>query len=151
MKIRAVIACGSNLLDPERQLECAMRNVAGIKDTRLIAVSRYHRTEPEGFRDQPAFLNGAFLVETDLTARELFRELRTIEERQGRTRLEPGGPRSIDLDLIFFGDAVIHEEDLRVPHPRAHLRDFVLRPVCEIAPDFRHPELNKTVKELFGK
>ncbi len=147
---RAVIACGSNQDDPQAQLPSAERKIAGTPGVKLLAVSALYDTKPVGMADQPDFLNGAFLVETRLTAKELLAVLVRIEREQGRVRDIPQGPRTLDLDLIFFGAEVKNTPDLIVPHPRAHLREFVLRPVSDIAPDWVHPILKRTVKELLN-
>ena len=145
---RAVIACGSNMNDPHLQLQTAEKRIAETPGVKLLAVSGLYDTKPEGMTEQPDFLNGAFLVETRLTAEEFLAALIRIELEQGRVRTIPQGPRTLDLDLIFFGDEMKKTQDLTLPHPKAHLREFVLRPVNDIAPDWVHPGLKKTVKEL---
>jgi len=146
---QAVIACGSNLNDPTLQLNSAREKISGLPKVRLAAVSRFYVTRPVGMTDQPDFLNGAFLIETTLSSRELLGQLLAIERSQGRVRGTKNGPRSLDLDLIFFGEEIRNEEGLELPHPRAHEREFVLRPISEIAPDWMHPVLKKTVKILW--
>jgi 2-amino-4-hydroxy-6-hydroxymethyldihydropteridine diphosphokinase len=101
-----------------------------------------------GILDQPDFLNGALLIETALSSRELLGKLLEIETRQGRVRGVKNGPRTLDLDLIFFGNEVQNQTGLHLPHPRAHNREFVLKPASEIAPEWVHPVLKKTVREL---
>lgn len=147
---QAVIACGSNMNDPRLQLKKAERKIAGAPGVKLLAVSGLYDTKPVGMVEQPDFLNGAFLVETRLTAEELLAVLIRIELEQGRVRTVPQGPRTLDLDLIFFGDEVRDMPDLTLPHPRVHLREFVLRPMNDIVPDWVHPSLKKTVKELLN-
>ena len=155
--VEAVIACGSNLGDPEKQIECAEKALSGAAGISLIKKSILYETKPVGFEAQPDFLNGAFLIETSLSPHELIGKLQGIEEEQGRTRTVQNGPRTIDLDLIFYGEEVISawhllngaRHFLEVPHPRMHEREFVLKPLMDIAPDWNHPTLRKTVQELY--
>jgi 2-amino-4-hydroxy-6-hydroxymethyldihydropteridine diphosphokinase len=148
--ILAVIACGSNLNNPVEQLETARKKLASVPGVRLLKTSSFYRTEAVGFLEQPDFLNGAFLIETTLPAVDLMTALLDLEKEQGRERTFPNAPRTLDLDLIFYGDEILKSPELEIPHPRAHEREFVLKPLCEIAPDFTHPVLKKTVRELLG-
>lgn len=149
-QIRAVVACGANLGEREQHLARAQEKISALKDVRLIAVSKFYETKPVGLENQPDFLNGAFLIETRLSYRELFARLLEIEKSEGRVREIPGGPRTLDLDLIFYGSEIIKEKDLVIPHPRMHERGFVLRPVADIAPEWIHPVFKKTVKQLLA-
>ena len=133
--VRAAIALGSNLDDPEAQVRRGFDEIASVERTRLLARSRLYRTAPVGYADQPDFVNACALVETSLAPRALLDELLAIEQRHGRVRTIPNGPRTLDLDLILYGDRHIDEPGLTVPHPRAHERDFVLKPLLEIWPD----------------
>jgi 2-amino-4-hydroxy-6-hydroxymethyldihydropteridine diphosphokinase len=133
--VRAAIALGSNLEDPEDQVRRALDEIAGLADTRLMARSSLHRTAPVGYLDQPDFVNACALVETGLAPRALLQELLAIEKRHGRTRAIANGPRTLDLDIVLYGDQVIDEPGLTVPHPRAHQRAFVLEPLLEVWPD----------------
>lgn len=119
----------------------------------VVAVSRVYETEPWGEFDTPQqnFLNRALLVETSMSAYEVLREALAIEAELGRVRNEGNklySSRTMDIDLIFYNDEVINTPDLTIPHPRMHQRRFVLEPLTEIMPDYRHPVLHKTVKEL---
>jgi 2-amino-4-hydroxy-6-hydroxymethyldihydropteridine diphosphokinase len=145
---QAIIACGSNLDDPSAQLDRASQQLAGLSNTRVLRTATYCQTAPQGITDQPDFLNSAFLIDTKLDPQALLRCLLDIERSQGRVREIKNGPRTLDLDLIFFSDQVLEEEELTVPHPRAHEREFVLTPIAEIAPDWMHPILKKTVSQL---
>ena len=135
MSVRAAIALGSNLEDPEAQVRRGFDEIAALPETRLLARSSLYRTAPVGYRDQPDFVNACALVETALAPRALLDGLLAIERRHGRVREIPNGPRTLDLDIVLYGDRVIHEPGLSVPHPRAHERAFVLEPLLEVWPD----------------
>jgi 2-amino-4-hydroxy-6-hydroxymethyldihydropteridine diphosphokinase len=157
MKGLAAIALGSNLVsgfgDREANLREAVRRVGELGVVR--AVSSFYDTEPVGYREQPRFLNAAMLLETDLGPVELMRELLGVERAMGRDRaINPAGvmkgPRVIDLDLLLYGDWVLWSEELMVPHPAMAERRFVLEPLAEIAPEWVHPVLWVTVRELLA-
>ncbi len=137
--VTAAIALGSNLDDPRGHVERAFADLAALPDTQVTARSALYRTAPVGRIDQPAFVNACARVATRLGARALLDELLAIERRHGRSRGEPDGPRTLDLDLVLYGDAVIDEPGLTVPHPRAHQRAFVLAPLVDAWPDARIP------------
>jgi 2-amino-4-hydroxy-6-hydroxymethyldihydropteridine diphosphokinase len=132
---RAAVALGSNLEDPERQVQAGFDEIAALPDTELLARSRLYRTRPVGYADQPDFVNACALVETGLAPRELLAALLGLEQRHGRVRDIPNGPRTLDLDIVLYGDRVIDEPGLKVPHPRAHERAFVLEPLLDVWPD----------------
>jgi 2-amino-4-hydroxy-6-hydroxymethyldihydropteridine diphosphokinase len=137
---RAYVGLGANLGDRERVLREAVDVLAAEEGIEVVAVSALRETEPVGVGEQPRFLNGAVELETTLTARELLDRLLGIEQRFGRVRI-PGehGPRTLDLDLLLYGDEVIDEPGLHVPHPRLHERRFVLEPLAELAPGLLVP------------
>jgi len=137
----AYVALGSNLGDREGTLRAAVDALAATTGIEVVALSRLLDTAPVGNVDQPRFLNGAVALETELSARELLDVLLAIEQRFGRERegVPPQGPRTLDLDLLVYGDAEIDEPELRVPHPRLHERAFVLKPLAEIAPALEVP------------
>ena len=137
---RAYVALGANLGDRERTLREAVDALAGDDGVEVLAVSTLRETEPAGVGEQPRFLNGALELETTLTARELLERLLALEQRFGRVRT-PGehGPRTLDLDLLLYGDEVIDEPGLAVPHPRLHERRFVVEPLAELAPSLVVP------------
>ena len=139
MSERAAIALGSNIEDPERQVARAFDELAELPGTRVLARSRLHRTRPVGYADQPDFVNAMALVDTTLEPRALLEALLAIEERHGRVRTVVNGPRTLDLDIILYGDRVIDEPGLKVPHPRARERAFVMEPLHEVWPDFVIP------------
>jgi len=143
------ISIGSNLGDRISTCREAIKKMAELCD--IVEISSLYETEPVGKEDQPNFINCAVKTRTDLSPQELLERLNSIEDTLGRVRDEKWGPRTIDLDIIFYYDLVINEKDLIIPHPRAHLRRFVLEPICEIAPDYRHPVLNQAVGALIKK
>ena len=137
---RAYVGLGANLGDRERTLRAAVDALAGEEGIVVVAVTRLRETEPIGVGEQPRFLNGAAELETTLSARELLDRLLAVEQRFGRVRV-PGehGPRTVDLDLLLYGDEEIDEPGLAVPHPRLHERRFVLEPLDELAPSLVVP------------
>ena len=143
----AYISIGSNLGDREENCRQAIKLI----EKNGIAVrkqSRMYETEPWGIKDQPKFINMAIEVETDKKPEEFLRVLKEIEKEIGRTETTKWGPRIIDLDILFYNDLILKTEDLEIPHPLLHERAFVLKPLCEIAPDKKHPVNGKTVKEM---
>ena len=136
---RAAVALGSNLEDPEAQVKRGFDDLAALPQTKVVATSRLYRTAPVGYADQPDFVNACALVETGLAPRALLDSLLAIEKRHGRVRAIPNGPRTLDLDIILYGDRVIDEPGLKVPHPRAHERAFVLEPLLDVWPDAVSP------------
>ena len=147
----AAIALGSNLGDREQALQSAVALLGSLG--RVIAISSYLDTAPVGYVDQPRFLNGALLLETELPPLALLHELLTIERRMGRDRdhVPAKGPRVIDLDLIFYDDLVLETKELTLPHPAMHQRAFVLAPLAEVAPGWIHPLLRGSVAQLLAK
>jgi 2-amino-4-hydroxy-6-hydroxymethyldihydropteridine diphosphokinase len=131
----AYVGLGANLGDRERTLRAAVDALAAEAGIQVVSVSTLRETEPLGVGEQPRFLNGAVELETTLTARELLDRLLAVEQRFGRVRI-PGehGPRTLDLDLLLYGDETIDEPGLTVPHPRLHERRFALDPLAELAP-----------------
>ena len=138
---RAFVGIGSNLGDRERQIREALDLLAREPEIDVVAVSALRETEPVGYLDQPRFLNGAAALETELSARELLARLLEIERRLGRVRGEGPrfGPRTIDLDLLLYGDQSIDEPGLQIPHPRLAERRFVLEPLAELEPSLEVP------------
>jgi 2-amino-4-hydroxy-6-hydroxymethyldihydropteridine diphosphokinase len=132
----AYIGLGANLGDREETIRAA---VAELPD--VVAVSPLRETDPVGVTDQPRFLNGVAALETELAPRELLDVLLAVERRLGRERRERWGPRTIDLDLLLYGDEVIDEDGLKIPHPRLHERRFVLEPLADLAPQLVVPGL----------
>lgn len=144
--VPVALALGSNLGDRERHLRGALAALASsVGDLR---VSTFHETDPVGVGDQPRFLNAAATGFTTLPARDLLARLLDIEQQFGRTRPHAGAPRTLDIDLILYGDQIVEEPDLSVPHPRVRERLFVLEPLAEIASDWVDPVTGRTVGEL---
>jgi len=138
---RAYVALGSNVGDRERMLWSAIHMLAFNAEVDVVAVSSFRETAPVGYLDQPDFLNAAVAVETELGSRALLDLLLSIELELGRTRDGPRfGPRTIDLDLLLYGDEVVDGPGLIVPHPRLHERRFVLEPLAELDPGLTVPE-----------
>ena len=145
-----VIALGSNLGNREAQLAFAVRRLSAILSN--LQQSRWYDTDPVGVSaDQPRYLNGVVVGETALSARELLNELLAIEQAAGRTRPSPMAPRTLDLDLILYGNQRIQEPGLAVPHPRFRERLFVLEPLADLAPDLVDPESGQTISALLAR
>ena len=146
MEKRVYLSLGSNIGDREANLRAAIEKLKELGA--VVAVSSFYETEPVDFTDQPWFLNCAAAIRTELTPELLLAKVRAIELEMGRRRIQPKGPRNIDIDILLFGDAVISTSELKIPHPAMQERRFVLEPLAEIAPEARHPVLKKTVREL---
>jgi 2-amino-4-hydroxy-6-hydroxymethyldihydropteridine diphosphokinase len=138
---RVFVGLGSNLGDRESTLRAAVGRLRAMRETEVRQVSTFRNTEPVGFVDQPRFLNGAVELETTLSARMLLGALLELERSFGRDRTtdRPQGPRTLDLDLLLYGDETISEQGLEVPHPRLHEREFVLEPLAELDSDLEVP------------
>lgn len=143
------IGLGSNLGDKEENIRRALLLLTE-GGAESILLSSLYLAEPVGFRNQPWFLNLVAEVGTKLSPRELLSLAIEIEEKLGRERVINNGPRTIDVDILLYRDRVVEEDDLVIPHPRLHLRRFVLAPLAEIAPDSIHPVLKKTVSEILN-
>jgi 2-amino-4-hydroxy-6-hydroxymethyldihydropteridine diphosphokinase len=140
------LSLGSNLGGREENLRTAIAKLRQIGE--LVAVSSFYETAPMEVTNQPWFLNCAVALKTRLMPRQFLLRMLKIEQEMGRRRSVPKGPRTIDIDILLFGSAVIHTSQLDVPHPALHQRRFVLEPLTEIAPEVRHPVLKHTVAEL---
>ena len=146
--ITAYIGIGSNLGNPEENCTKAIEKISSIKDIKIISKSSFYQTEPIGGVQQDWFVNSAIEIETDLSPENLLSVLLSLELAMGRTRKEKWGPRLIDLDLLFYGNLVLDNKDLTLPHPEIQNRKFVLIPMSEIAENLIHPTLKKTIKTL---
>lgn len=145
---RAYVGLGANVGPREVTILRAVDLLAAADGVSVVAVSQLRETEPVGVVDQPAFLNAAVAVDTSLDARALLDLLLGVERELGRVRTERWGPRTIDLDLLVFGDETIDEPGLRVPHPRLGERRFALEPLAELAPDLVVPGLGRVADAL---
>jgi 2-amino-4-hydroxy-6-hydroxymethyldihydropteridine diphosphokinase len=146
---RVLLGLGSNLGDRDHNIAAALDRLSSSGALRVVALSAIRTTAPVGGPPQDDYRNAAALADTDLPPRALLAALKSAEEHVGR---RPGGerwgPREVDVDLLLYGDEVVDEPDLVVPHPRMSGRRFVLEPAAEIAPSMRHPVLNRTMREL---
>lgn len=145
------VAFGSNLGRRRKNIATAVDLVGELPGTGVVEVSSLYETEPVGYKDQGWFLNGVLETSTGLAPRALMRGLSAIELEIGRRRGIKDGPRAIDLDILFFGDLVMDAPELTIPHPRLHLRRFVLAPLAELAPGLVHPVLKKTAAQLLDE
>jgi 2-amino-4-hydroxy-6-hydroxymethyldihydropteridine diphosphokinase len=148
---RAYVGLGANLGERERTLRAAVDALAAEDGIEVVAISTLRDTDPVGVGDQPRYLNGVAELETTLTARELLEALLAVEQQFGRVRV-PGehGPRTLDLDLLLYGDEELSEPGLTVPHPRLHERMFVLEPLIELAPGLVVPGRGEVESLLSG-
>ncbi|MCC5425056.1 2-amino-4-hydroxy-6-hydroxymethyldihydropteridine diphosphokinase [Clostridium botulinum] len=146
----AYVAFGSNMGEKESYIKRALEKIEerGIE---IIKVSSIYETEPYGVLDQDSFLNGVVKIETNLTPEDLIGELLNIEKQLDRVRERRWGPRTIDLDIIFYDDLIINEKNLVIPHKDMENREFVLKPLCDIDENFIHPVLKKSVRELYDE
>jgi len=146
MRKRAYLSLGSNMGDRAANLQSAIERLGQLG--KVAAVSSLYETEPIEFTNQPWFLNCAVALDTEESPDHLLSALLAIEQAMGRHRIQPKGPRKIDIDILLFDETCVDTATLTIPHPAMHKRRFVLEPLAEIAPEARHPVLNKTVREL---
>ena len=144
------LSLGSNLGDRAAHLQRALDELA-TAGLEVARVSPFFRTEPLDYRPQPWFPNGVAEIRTELLPLRLLSTLQRIERKMGRRRTLPKGPRTIDLDILFYDNAVVRAPALTIPHPRIGERKFVLVPLGELVPDLRHPVTRKTVREMLGE
>ncbi|WP_434296206.1 2-amino-4-hydroxy-6-hydroxymethyldihydropteridine diphosphokinase [Clostridium sporogenes] len=144
------VAFGSNIGEKENYIKRALEKIEE-REIKIIKVSPIYETEPYGVLDQDSFLNGVVKIETNLTPENLIKELLLIEKQLDRVRERRWGPRTIDLDIIFYDDLIINEKNLIIPHKDMENREFVLKPLCDIDENFIHPVLKKSVRQLYDE
>ncbi|MFP3976280.1 MULTISPECIES: 2-amino-4-hydroxy-6-hydroxymethyldihydropteridine diphosphokinase [Marinobacter] len=140
MRTDAFIGLGSNLQEPAAQLARAVAELAALPETTLVAQSPFYASSPVGPQDQPDFVNGAAWISTGLEPHALLDQLQAIEQAHGRERLKHWGPRTLDLDLLVFGDQLLDDDRLTVPHRELPNRNFVLQPLLDLKPDLQLPD-----------
>jgi len=145
---RAFVGLGANVGNAANTLRQALEELGALPGTRVAARSPLYRSAPIGFADQPDFLNAVAEVRTSLSALELLAALMDLESRHGRERPFPNAPRTLDLDLLLFGDEVLASDRLTLPHPRMHERAFVLRPLLDLDPDLSIPGVGPARAQL---
>jgi 2-amino-4-hydroxy-6-hydroxymethyldihydropteridine diphosphokinase len=148
VKKTVYLSLGSNIGDRAANLKQATERLQDVGT--VVAASSLYETDPVEVEQQPMFLNCALAMETELTPWQFLSQILALEQSMGRRRTQLKGPRTIDIDIVFFGDAVIDTSDLTVPHPAMHQRRFVLEPMAEIAPDAIHPVFKSYVRELLS-
>ncbi len=148
MIVHVYLGLGTNLGEREANLHAAAAALSPA--VHILRASTIIETEPWGYKEQPRFLNQVLEAETSLSPHQLLAYVKALEARLGRAPSFRYGPRLIDIDILFYGEETIHLNDLIIPHPRLAEREFVLRPLCEIAPDLRHPQTGKSMKELLN-
>jgi 2-amino-4-hydroxy-6-hydroxymethyldihydropteridine diphosphokinase len=147
----AYLGIGSNLADPVHQCRDALREISSLKNVQVLRRSSLYRTEPVGNVSQDWFVNGVLEVRTTFTAQQLIKALQWVEQTLGRVRTEKWGPRTIDIDILLYGQEIIGTGDLVIPHPEMHKRRFVLVPMNEIAPYVIHPLYGVSMKGLLDR
>ena len=148
MKKLVYLSLGSNIGDRAGHLNAAIERLESLG--KVVAASSFYETEPVEVTAQPWFLNGVVALETEKMPRQLIAAILDLEQKMGRRRVQKKGPRTIDIDILLFGNSVIDMPGLTVPHPAMHERRFVLQPLAEIAPDVLHPVLKKKVRDLLA-
>lgn len=145
---KVYIAAGSNLGDKEETLKEAIDKIDKRKDCVVTKVSNFYTTDPVGYEDQDQFVNCVFEINTLQTPSELMNTLLEVEKDFKRERIIRWGPRTLDLDIIFYNDIISYDEHILIPHPRAHERQFVMKPMCDINPYYVHPIYRKRVMDI---
>lgn len=147
--VEVFIGVGSNMGDREDNIRLAVKSLS--LHGKIKVMSSLYETEPEGYEKQPYFLNCVVSIDTDITAHVLLQNLKDIEKKAGRKSSFRNAPRTLDLDILFYGDSIVNTQDLVIPHPRLPERSFVLVPLVEIAPSFMHPVLHKTAQQMLSE
>lgn len=149
--MKAAVSLGSNIGDKRAYIEKAIKKLANTPQIGVLAVSEFYRTEPVDYLDQDWFVNAVALLETKLEPEELLNVMLSIEDKLGRKRDIPKGPRTIDLDLLLYEDQIIEAENLTLPHPEMDKRRFVLKPLASIAGNWIHPVRKKSIDSLLDE
>jgi len=144
----AYVGLGANIGEPRGQLQKALQDLGALPQTRVTATSDFYRSAPMGFLDQPEFLNAVAQLDTGLSPEPLLDHLQEIEKRHGRQRSVANAPRTLDLDLLMYGNRVLHTPRLTLPHPRMHARAFVLQPLLELDSEISIPGKGKAIALL---
>ena len=147
--VEACIAFGSNIGNREANISTALRILK--QKIKIIKTSSLFETKPMYLENQNWFLNGVVIIETEIKPKELLGVLKRIEKQMGRKEVERNGPRIIDLDILFYKNLIMNEDNLRIPHPKIQERAFVLVPLAEIEPDFVHPVYKKNIAQLLSE
>ncbi|MBI4008413.1 MAG: 2-amino-4-hydroxy-6-hydroxymethyldihydropteridine diphosphokinase [Planctomycetes bacterium] len=145
---KAYLGLGSNLGNREKNLKDCIKKIKTLKGIKLLSASRFYETEPAGGPPQPKYLNAAIAIETHLSPRKLLKRLQEVESSSGRLRDVKWGARTLDIDILLYDNQIVTDDDLIIPHIMMHERLFVLKPLCEIAANVKHPILNKTITKL---
>lgn len=148
---QAYISLGSNLAKREENIQRAIKLINDHPAINVVKISPIYETEPVGFKDQNWFLNAVIELDTTLGYQKLLCVLKQVEAKLGKKIERKWGPRTIDLDILFYDDLILNSQDLQIPHKLMHQRRFVLIPLAQIAPNVKHPILNKTIKELVAE
>lgn len=148
---RVYIGVGSNLGNRMKNIKMALKEISKLKNTKLIKVAKIVKTEPMYYENQPYFLNTVCEIKTQLPPLKLFYELKKIEKKLGRKKTFRYGPRTIDLDILFYGNKILKNKKIKIPHEKLHERKFVLEPMYELNKNLLHPALKKTIKELLNR
>lgn len=147
--VHVYIGLGSNMGDRRRNLFSASCHIIALEGIQPLKLSRFYETAPVGGPPQPMFLNAVFSIKTAISPHQLLARFQHIENLMGRVRMERWGPRTIDIDILLYGDKIVDDDLLKIPHPLMHTRLFVLEPFVEIAPNVVHPVLKKTIFQLY--
>lgn len=143
------LSLGSNIGDKAAQITQALDRLGKVFTVKRV--SPIYLTEPVGLKDQDWFLNCVAEVETEKDPEKLLSALQSIEKKMGKTKTKVNGPRTIDIDILFYDEQIVNRKNLLIPHPRLHTRLFVLRPMMDLNPGFLHPVLKKTIQELYAE
>ena len=146
---RVFVAVGSNLGNREKTLRQGQLKLSQVQGIRFVRASSVFETDPVGGESHDKYLNAVWEIETELSPRSLLEKLLSVEQNFGRKRTVRNAPRTLDLDILFYDQRIIEEPGLSIPHPRLQERTFVLEPLQELAPEWKHPKLKKTVQELW--